>query len=59
MLAPVGNANAVERCLGAGLARIAVEAEVEQRQLDVFVNRQLVDQVEALEHEPDRPLAEL
>src|SRR5690606_21725718 len=51
---PVRHADAAERGLGPLPALGGGEREVEQRELDVLVDRQLVDQVEALEDEAER-----
>src|SRR5690606_16111915 len=58
VVAAVRHADALEGRLRAELPLLGVEVEVEQRELDVLVDRQLVDEVEALEDEADGAAAE-
>ncbi len=53
MLAPVGDADLLQRRLHPPLALRPVDAAVDQGHLDVLGDGEVVDQVEALEHEAD------
>ncbi len=58
MFHAMGHAHALQRLLRALLALGGGHAPVRQRQLDVLVDRQVADQVEALEDEAHLPVAD-
>src|SRR5579884_2458448 len=57
MLCSMGNPHLVEHALDSRLALRGGEIVVEERKLDILANRQLVDQIEALEYESDVALS--
>ena len=50
------HADFLERLVNTFLALVAGHSPISQRQLDVFVNRQITDQVKRLEDEADVPI---
>ena len=57
MLGAMGDADLVEHPVDARLALAGRDVVIEQGKLDIFADRQFVDQVEALEDEADVALA--
>jgi uncharacterized protein YbbC (DUF1343 family) len=55
----VADVHALEHAVDLAFALTRGDARVQQRQLDVFADRELVDEIEALEDEADVLLAEL
>src|SRR3954466_4247564 len=58
MFGPMAHADALERFVNELFAFARAHPTVGQRQLDVFVNGEVADQVEALEDEPDLAVAD-
>ena len=57
MLCAMGHADALERFSDALLSFAGIHPAIGQRQLDVFIDRQIADQIEALEDESDFAIA--
>ena len=57
MFGTMSHPNTLQRLCHRGLAIARAHPAICQRQLDVLVNREIANEVEALENEPDFPIA--
>src|SRR6267143_2894467 len=57
VLGPVKHADALERSHDSRFALVRAQSAICQRQLDVFVNGQIADQIKTLENETDLAIA--